>query len=655
MDGMPAGPAAAGLAGLNPLVWRRVEEGREDWEGFWAREARRLPWFRLWDRVFQPEPPSFRWFVGGLTNLAYNALDVHLERDWGGHAALIALNERGERQVFTYAQLAHQVRRVAAALRGLGVQRGDRVAIYMPTIPEAIATMLACARIGAIHMVVFAGFGSAALAQRLQLAGARVLVTADVTWRKGRAVDLWQLAQAALESPGCPVERAVVLARSGRPLPLRAGRDMTWEAFLAFAADGSPDVEVMEANEPAFILATSGTTAQPKLVVHSQGAYQVGVYNAATMAFGLRPGDVWWSTSDIGWIVGHGYIVYAPLLVGCTTIAYEGALDYPGPETFYRILEENRVTGLFTAPTAVRMLMAYGAEPARRFDLDAVERVFCAGEVLNPPAWDWLQNQVFGGRVPVIDHWWQTETGAPVIGNPYGLGLLPIKPGSGGIALPGRQVEVRTPDGAPCGPGEKGVLVITRPFPGLTATLWGDPERYAGDYWGRIPGVYFTGDAAAMDEDGYVWFSGRSDELIKIAGHRIGTIEVETAFLRHPAVAEAGVTARPDPVRGEVIVAFIVLKKGHDPSPALREELVATVRRHLGPVAVIGDVHFVPLLPKTRSGKIMRRVLKAVVLDRDPGDISTIEDEGAVEQARQAWQAMRASLGGPAGGEGVGS
>ncbi|QIA27388.1 acetate--CoA ligase [Thermaerobacter sp. PB12/4term] len=644
MDGMPSAAAPAPGPGLNPLVRRRVEEGLADWEGFWAREARKLPWFRPWDRVFQPEPPSFRWFAGGLTNLAHNALDVHLERDWGGHAALIALNERGERRVYTYAQLWHQVRQVAAALRGLGVQRGDRVALYMPTIPEAICTMLACARIGAIHMVVFAGFGSAALAQRMQLAGARVLVTADVTWRKGREIDLWGLAVDALATPGCPVERVVVLPRSGRHLALTPGRDMTWDQFLSLAADGSPEVELMEANEPAFILATSGTTAQPKLVVHSQGAYQVGVYNAATMGFGLRPGDIWWSTSDIGWIVGHGYIVYAPLLVGCTTIAYEGALDHPGPETFYRILEENRVTGIFTAPTAVRMLMAYGTEPARRFDLSSVERVFCAGEVLNPPAWDWLQNRVFGGRVPVIDHWWQTETGAPVTGNPYGISLLPIKPGSGGIALPGREVEVRTPEGEPCGPGEKGVLVITRPFPGLTAELWGDPERYASDYWGRIPGVYFTGDAAAMDEDGYVWFSGRSDELIKIAGHRIGTIEVETAFLRHPAVAEAGVTARPDPVRGEVIVAFIVLKKGHEPSAALREELIATVRHHLGPVAVIGDLHFVPLLPKTRSGKIMRRVLEAVVLDRDPGDISTIEDEGAVEQARQAWQAMRASL-----------
>ncbi|HEY8393682.1 MAG TPA: acetate--CoA ligase [Thermaerobacter sp.] len=636
--------SAARLDVVHPLVRRRQREAEEDLETFWAREAEKLPWFRKWDRVFEPDPPSFRWFSGGLTNLCYNCLDAHVERGWGGHAALIAESERGERRVFTYAQLLTAVRQVAAALRALGVQRGDRVAIYMPTIPEAIMAMLACARIGAIHIVVFAGFGSAALAQRIRLSGARVLLTADATWRKGRQIRLWDLAQEALRDPDSPVERVVVLRRSGAQIPLVPGRDMTWEELLSLAREGTSECEVMEANEPVFILATSGTTAQPKLPVHVHGAYQVGIHNGATMCYGLRPTDVWWSTSDIGWVVGHSYIVYAPLLVGCTTIAFEGALDHPGPETFYRIIAENRVTGLFTAPTAVRMLMSYGTAPARGFDLSSVERVFCAGEVLNPPAWDWLQNEVFGGRVPVIDNWWQTETGAPVIGNPYGLGMLPIKPGSAGVPLPGRRVEVRTPEGRPCGPGEKGVLVITHPFPGLAATLWGDPERYAADYWGRIEGVYYTGDAAHMDEDGYVWFSGRADELIKIAGHRIGTIEVETAFLQHPAVAEAGVTGRPDEVRGEVITAFIVLKKGYEPSEQLRQELISTVRRVLGPVAVIGEVHFVPLLPKTRSGKIMRRVLKAVVLDRDPGDISTIEDEGAVEQARQAWVEMKKAL-----------
>ena len=629
---------------VNPLIRRLQQDAAADPDAYWASAAARLHWFRLWDETFVWDPPTFRWFAGGLTNLSYNCLDLHVARGWGGHAALIALDERGGRRVFTYAQLLTGVEEIAAALRGLGVEKGDRVGIYMPTMPEAIMAMLACTRIGAVHLVVFAGFGSGALAERLRLAEAKALLTADATWRKGRMVDLWAIARDALADPESPVEHAVVLARTGESSELVPGRDLLWDDFLA-GGEGRPrGYAVMEANEPAFVLATSGTTAKPKLVVHTHGAYQVGIHSTGDWCFGLRETDVWWSTSDIGWIVGHSYIVYAPLLAGCTTIAYEGALDHPTAERFYRIIAEQRVSGIFTAPTAVRMLMAHGTSPARGIDLSSVERVVCAGEPLNIPAWDWLQNDVFSGRVPVIDHMWQTETGGPVFGNPYGISLLPIKPGSAGIPLPGFFADVRTPEGDSCAPGEKGVVVLTRPFPGLTPTIWGDPERYARDYWERIPGVYFTGDAAEVDEDGYFWFSGRADEIIKIAGHRIGTIEVETALLRHPAVAEAGVCGRPEELRGEVISAFVVLRPGNALSDTLIEELRATVRRELGPVAVIGEIRPVPLLPKTRSGKIMRRVLKAVVLGQDPGDISTIEDAGSVEEARAAWEAMRAQV-----------
>ena len=397
---------------------------------------------------------------------------------------------------------------------------------------------------------------------------------------------------------------------------------------------------VLEANEPAWILATSGTTAKPKLTVQRHGGYAVGIHAMARWCYGLHEDDVWWSTSDIGWVVGHSYIVYAPLLVGCTTIAYEGAIDHPAPDVLWQIVEELGVTGLFTSPTAVRLLMRYGGEePAA--DISSLERVVCAGEVLNAPAWQWLQKTVLADRVPVIDHYWQTETGGPVLGNPYGISLLPIKPGSAGIALPGVDAAVVTPEGEPCGPNEKGVLVIRKPFPSMTAEVWGDAERYGRDYWQRIPGVYYTGDSAHVDEDGYFWVAGRADEVIKIAAHRIGSIEVETAFLQHPAVAEAGVTGRPDEIRGEVIAAFVVLKQGHEPSERLTGELLQTVRRELGPVAVVGEVTFVPTLPKTRSGKIMRRVLKAVVLDQDPGDVATIEDEGSIEEARQAWEELR--------------
>jgi acetyl-CoA synthetase len=631
---------------VNPAVRALQRDALEDPDSFWGRAAEQLPWFRRWDRVLHWEAPTFRWFPGATTNLAYNCLDHHVAHGRAGHAALISYDERGQRRVDTYAQLLAEVERIAAALRGMGVGKGDRVAIYMPTCPEAIALMLATVRIGAIHLVVFAGFGAGALADRIRLSGAKALFVADVTWRKGSEVQLERIAEAALES-GCPtVERMVVLRRSNASPPSPSGRELDWDQFLALGNKIDPGWVPMESNEPAFILATSGTTARPKLAVHTHGPYQVHINATGGWAFGLDSSDVWWSTSDIGWIVGHSYIVYAPLLAGCATLVYEGALDHPGPDTLYRIVDENRVSGVFTSPTAVRLLMRYGVEVAQRHDLDSIERVVCAGEVLNPPAWEWLQKQVLGDRVPVLDHMWQTETSGPIIANPYGLGLLPIKPGSSGIMLPGIDGAVMTPEGEPCGPGEKGIFVVRRPFPGLTASLWGEPERYGRDYWQRIPGpgVYFSGDAAAVDEDGYVWFSGRADEIIKIAAHRIGTIEVETAFLRHPAVAEAGVTGRPDEVRGEVISAFVALRQGYEPSEELKRELLETVRRELGPVAVIGELNFVSLLPKTRSGKIMRRVLKAVTLGSEPGDISTIEDEGSVEEARVAWERMRAEM-----------
>jgi acetyl-CoA synthetase len=425
---------------------------------------------------------------------------------------------------------------------------------------------------------------------------------------------------------------------------MRDGRDQWWEDFLAAGAGGNGSCARMEANEPAYILATSGTTAKPKLVVHTHGGYQVGIVSAAKWCFGMTPDDVWWSTSDLGWAVGHSYLVYAPLIVGCTTVAYEGALDHPTPSTLWQLVEELRVTGLFTSPTAVRLLMRTGEQAAKGYDKSSLARVFCAGEVLNAPAWEWFQRTALDDRIPVIDHWWQTETGGPVVGNPYGLAMVPIKPGSGGIPLPGVELDVVTMDGASVPRGEKGILVIRRPFPSLTPALWGEPERYAQDYWNKIPGAYFTGDSVSIDDDGYVWFAGRADEVINIASHRIGTVEVESAFLRHPAVAEAGVTARPDEVRGESIAAFVVLRAGIEPSATLHRELLETVRSELGAIAVVRDLNFVDMLPKTRSGKIMRRVLKAVTLGKDPGDITTIEDEGSVEDARQAWSELHASV-----------
>jgi acetyl-CoA synthetase len=624
---------------ITPVIQRWIEEGRRDPDALWARAAGDLPWFRKWDRVFDWEPPTFRWFIGGQTNLGFNAVDRHVLDGNGGHAALIYINERGERIVETYAQLLHHVKRISAALRGLGIGKGDRITIYMPPCSESIALMLATVRIGAIHSIVFAGFGAQALGDRIAASGSRVVFATDIIYRKGQDVPLLPIVQDAMHAAAGSVERVVVLERGGMTRP---ASHMSWDDFLLQGDGKDTGHVVMESNEPAFILATSGTTAKPKLAIHTHGGYQVHVVTMGKWCFGLKPTDVWWATSDIGWIVGHSYMVYAPLLVGCTTIAFEGALDYPQPDANWRTaVEEFGATGIFTSPTAVRLLMRYGNEPLLSVDYSRLERVVCAGEVLNAPAWDWLQNTILRGRIPVIDHMWQTETSGPVFGNPYGLGVLPIKPGSAAIPLPGIEAAVVSLEGKPCATGEKGIMVLKRPFPGLTAGLWGELERYGQDYWQRIPGVYYTGDSAQIDEDGYVWFSGRADEIIKIAGHRIGTIEVESACLKHPAVAECAVVGRPDDVRGEVISIFVVLKHRHTPSADLRKAVLDTVRHELGPVAVIGELNFVGMLPKTRSGKLMRRVLKAVILDRDPGDITTIEDEGSVEETRQAWLQMK--------------
>ncbi|HEV2064423.1 MAG TPA: AMP-binding protein, partial [Thermoanaerobaculia bacterium] len=461
---------------INPVVRRWLDDASVDPDAFWAKAASKLPWFKPWDQPFVWEPPTFRWFVGGETNLAWNCLDHHIERGRGGHTALVGLNERGERRLYTYAQLTHEVDVAAAALRGMGIGKGDRITVYMPTSPEAIILMLAAVRIGAIHVVVFAGFGARALGDRIRASGSRLVFTTDITFRKGKDVPLKGIVDAALEGDPHDVEHVVVLNRASQG-PAVQSRDVAWTDFLSRGAGQSGAHVSMESNEPAFILATSGTTAKPKLAVHTHGGYQVHIASMGRWCFGLRESDVWWSTSDIGWVVGHSYIVYAPLLAGCTTLAYEGAIDHPGPDTLWKIVEEFGVTGVFTSPTAVRLLMRYGEDAARRSDLSTLERVFCAGEVLNAPAWDWLQNAVLRGRVPVIDHMWQTETAGPVFGNPYGLAMLPIKPGSATIPLPGIECAVVGPEGEPCGPGEKGIMVIKRPFPGLTPTLWGEPDR----------------------------------------------------------------------------------------------------------------------------------------------------------------------------------
>ena len=618
------------------LKWM-LKRALEDPEGFWGEVAEELYWFKRWDKVFEWNYPDFTWFKGGVTNIAYNCLEYNVKRGRGNHTAIIWENGEGlPPRALTYNQLLYEVKRFASALKALGVNKGDRVTIYMPMIPEAVVAMLATTRIGAIHSVVFGGFGYGALADRISDAESKIVVTADVGYRRGKTINLKGVVDEALKISGKSVQKVIVLKRGEKEPPIMPGRDILWEEAIEKGKDVKADVEKMRADEPAFILYTSGTMAKPKGTVQPHGSYQVYIYAMGKWVYDMHETDVWWSTSDIGWIVGHSYVVYAPLLFGCSTIMYEGVPDHPAPDIWWHIIEKNRVTQLWISPTGVRALMKYGDEWPKKHDLSSVRLVACAGEVLNPPAWEWLQKRVFEDRIPVIDHMWQTESSGPMVGNPYGIALLPIKPGSATIPLPGIDGEVVDEDGKPVPVGKEGIFVCKKPFPGLTPTLWRNHERYVRDYWNRIPGVYYTGDAAMKDEDGYIWFLGRVDEVIKIAAHRIGTIEIESALLKHPGVAEAAVVGRPDPLRGEVACAFVVLKGGYEPSEGLKDSLRELVKKTLGPIVIVSDIFFVSKLPKTRSGKIMRRLIKAIITDKPLGDYSTIEDETSIEEVKKA-------------------
>ena len=628
-----------------PRLREMLERALKDTDGFWGEAARELHWFKSWDRVFEWKYPNFRWFVGGLTNISYNAVDYHvLQKGRGDKAAIIwESGETGESRVLTYGQLLDQVNNFAAALRALGVGKGDRVTIYMPMVPEATVAMLACTRIGAIHSVVFGGFGSGALAERIVDAGSKVLVTSDVAFRRGKTVNLKEVVDEALQTPS-QIQKGVVLKRGSNEVQMKKGRDMYWGEALEAGKSAKSDFVPVESNELAFILHTSGTTAKPKGTVQPHGSYQVYIHAMGKWVYNMTDRDIWWSTSDIGWIVGHSYVVYAPLLFGCTTIMYEGVPDYPAPDVWWRIAEKHRVSKMWISPTGVRGVMRFGDEYPAKHDLSSIDLVVCAGEVLNPPAWKWLHETVLKGKVPVIDHMWQTESSGPMVGNPVGIAMLPIKPGSATIPLPGIEGDIVNERGQSLPVNAKGTFVCLRPFPGLTPTLWKDHDRYVKDYWERIPRRYYTGDAALRDEDGYIWFLGRMDEVIKIASHRIGTIEIESTLVGNPAVAEAAVVGKPDPVRGEVAAAFVVLKSGFAPSDQLKTSLRELVQKSLGKIVVVDDIDFVDMLPKTRSGKIMRRLIKAVIAGQPLGDYSTIEDEGSIDEIRKAAETLMAGL-----------
>jgi acetyl-CoA synthetase len=602
----------------------------EDPDGFWSDVANELHWFELWSQVLEWEAPFAKWFVGGKTNLAYNCLDRHLASPRRNKAAIVWEGEPGDERVLTYQQLHYEVCRFANVLASLGVETGDRVAIYMGLVPELAIAMLACARIGAPHSIVFGGFSADSLKERINDAEAKVVVTADGAHRRGTIVELKRAVDEAVE--GCPsVTSVVVLRRTGHKIAMHAGRDHWWHELVDGAAHERPAVP-LDSEHPLYILYTSGTTGRPKGIVHTTGGYMVGTYATSKWIFDLKEDDLYWCTADIGWVTGHSYVVYGPLANGASVLMYEGAPNWPQPDRFWQIVEKYRATILYTAPTAIRAFVKWGESWPRRHDLSSLRLLGTVGEPINPEAWMWYDKVIGGGRCPIVDTWWQTETGAIMI-SPF-PGATSTKPGSATRPLPGVDAAVVTRDGAEVPPNEGGYLVIRRPWPSMLRTIYNDPERYVEQYWSDIPGVYFAGDGARKDEDGYFWIMGRVDDVINVSGHRLGTMEVESALVSHPHVAEAAVVGRPDEIKGSAIAAFVTLESGHEPSDELREELRRHVAKEIGPLAKPDDIRFTDQLPKTRSGKIMRRLLRAIASGERVGDTTTLEDANVLERLR---------------------
>ncbi len=598
----------------------------EDPDGFWAERAKGLDWIEPFHTVTKFDPPRHQWFLGGKLNATSNCIDRHVYSDKRNKVALLWVGENGEEHAYTYGRLYREMNRFANTLKRLGVKKGDRVILYMPLCPEGIITMLACARIGAIHSVVYAGMGTQALKSRIEDSQAKVVVVSDFTWRRGKKIPLKPTVDEAVRDLTF-VDHVIVHRRGSRPgdAPFQFESEREKDFYdVQQAREIHCPPEPMDAEDPLFILYTSGTTGRPKGVVHATGGYLVGVNYLSRAFYQINDRDIYWSTSDIGWIVGHSFIVYGPLSIGATVFCREGVPDYPSPDVTWELCERFGVNVMFTAPTAVRMWMSHGGEAPSRYDLSRLRLIACAGEPLNPEAHHWAQKFLAGqSNGMVVDNWWQTEIAAPVLGT---LPTFDARPGKVGKPLPGAILQVVDPQGNPVPDGQGGLLVLRRPLPYMLRTVWNDHKRYE-DYWNQIPGgVYSAGDIAVRDKDGYFAVLGRADDVMNVAGHRIGTADVESSLLRHPAVAESAVVGLPDPVKGERIKAFVVLKPGFTEGPGLIGSLKDHVRQDLGPIAQPSDIEIKTALPKTRSGKIVRRYLKAVEMGEDPGDLSTLAD-----------------------------
>ncbi len=607
------------------------ERAEADWEGFWAEQAQALEWFGPWRSVCEWKLPFAQWFVGGTINVAYNCLDRHVDAGRGDRVAFHWEGEPGDTRTLTYAQLLDQVQRFANVLKSLGVQRGDRVNIYLPMIPEAVVAMLACARIGAPHSVVFGGFSAEALRDRIVDAQSKVLITADGGYRRGAPSLLKPNADAAVAEPS-PVEHVVVVQRTGSDVAMTDGRDLWWHDLMD-AADPHCPPEPMDSEDLLYLLYTSGTTGKPKGIMHTTGGYLTQAAFTHKYVFDLHPEtDVYWCTADIGWVTGHTYIVYGPLANGATSVIYEGTPDTPDKDRFWDICERYGVSLFYTAPTAIRTFMKWGSGHPAKHDLSSLRVLGSVGEPINPEAWIWYHQNIGGGRCPVVDTWWQTETGAILIA-PL-PGLTTTKPGSATFALPGIAAEVVDEQGEPVGEGG-GYLTLTRPWPSMLRGIYGDPDRYRETYWSRFPGRYFAGDGAKVDTDGYLWLLGRVDDVMNVSGHRVSTTEVESALVDHPSVAEAAVVGAKDETTGQAIIAFVTLRGGSEPTEHHGEALRQHVATKIGPIARPKTIVFTDDLPKTRSGKIMRRLLRDVADGRALGDTTTLADPSVVEELKQ--------------------
>jgi acetyl-CoA synthetase len=604
----------------------------EDPEGFWAEQAQALVWRKRWDKVLEWAPPFAKWFLGGELNLSENCLDRHVATWRKNKAAIVWEGEPGETRTLTYQQLLVEVCRFANALLGLGVQKGDRVGIYLPMIPEAAVAMLACARIGATHSVVFGGFSAEALSDRMNDAQAKVVITADGGYRRGSVVPLKANVDKSMEQ-AVTVRHVIVVKRTGQQVPMRPGRDHWWHDLVS----GAPawcEPEPHDSEHPLFILYTSGTTGKPKGVVHTTGGYLLQTTMTTKHVFDLKEDDTYWCTADIGWVTGHSYVVYGPLSNGATTLMYEGAPNFPEPDRFWSMIERHKVNVFYTAPTAIRAFVRWGEQWPRRHDLKSLRLLGTVGEPINPEAWMWYHHVIGGERCPIVDTWWQTETGAIMI-TPL-PGATPTKPGSGTLPYFGVVPEIVDKDGKPVPAGEGGFLVLKKPWPSMLRTVYRDPDRYVAQYWQRFPGIYFTGDGARCDKDGYYWIMGRVDDVINVAGHRLGTMEIESALVSHSKVAEAAVVGRPDDLKGQAISAFVTVQGGIHADEKLREELKAHVVKEIGSIARPDEIRFADALPKTRSGKIMRRLLRDIASGKETlGDTTTLEDYSVLAKLRE--------------------